>query len=534
MARFLSSIVLLVCTFSNLLAEETKNLLPANRPIEAVIDHYINLKLKGANVTPAPLANDPTILRRVTLDLVGRIPTKYEVENYLADKSENKKTKLIDRLMASPGFVRHQAQEFYYLLDEEGRNGSLREYLRSCFKENRSWDQIFRELVLPDLTDAKGAKEFLRSRVRDLNQVTNDVSVIFFGVNVSCAQCHNHPHVTDWTQDHFYGMKSFFSRTFDNRGFLAERSYGSVRYTPNKGKPKVAPVMFLTGKTIDPPGMEEPSKEEKKREQELFKRASKKRQPPPRPKFSLRSKLVEISLSSGQNHFFSRALVNRIWYRFLGRGLVMPLDQMHSENPPSHPGLLQWLARDTENHGYDLRRLIRGIVLSDTYARSSHWDKDIYPGEQLFAVAKLRPLSPMQMGASLQLAATDPESFPKEEKEREQRIESIERSGEGLARNFPLPKERFEVSVDEAMLFANNKDLNQRLLGNSLVSRLQQINNLEERAKYAVQTILCRPARMEEVKALANYMQQRQDREESACQQIVWALMTSSEFRFNY
>src|SRR5262249_3974427 len=149
----------------------------------------------------------------------GRIPTLAETTDYLKDADPARKTKLVDRLIASPGYVRHQAQEFLTLLKlpdvsrRAPKGGALHEYLLTSFAENKPWDRMFRELMLPDETDAKtrGAGEFLKSRVRDLNRMTIDVSSIFFGVNVSCAQCHDHPHVPSWTQDHFYGMKSFLA-----------------------------------------------------------------------------------------------------------------------------------------------------------------------------------------------------------------------------------------------------------------------------------------------------------------------------------
>src|SRR5438552_814370 len=129
--------------------------------------------------------------------------------------------------------------------------------------------------------------------------------------------------------------------------------------------------MFLTGKTADLPGTEDPGSEEKKKEKALIDKLKKEKKTPPAPKSSARARLVELALEPGQRDFFTRSIVNRTWYRLFGHGLVMPLDQMHSENPPSHPELLQWLARDMADHGFDLRRLLRGIVLSNAYARSS-------------------------------------------------------------------------------------------------------------------------------------------------------------------
>jgi hypothetical protein len=539
------TVLCLAATTSPAVAQQpAPDLLPPDQPIEQAIDHYVDAKLRSAKLRPAPLADDATLLRRLTLDLSGRIPTLAETAEYLASTDSGKKVKLVDRLLASSAFARHQAQEFLAFLQGEERTrkgpkqSPLKDYLRTSFAEDRPWDRIFRELMLPDDSDPKtrGASEFLKGRVKDLNRLTIDVSVIFFGVNVSCAQCHDHPHVHDWTQDHFYGMKSFFARTVDSGGFLAERDYGLVKYLPHKGQEKVAPVMFLSGKKLDVPGLREPTKEEKKKEQERLDLAKKAKKPPAPPQFSLRARFVETALEPGQRDFFARAVVNRLWYRFHGRGLVTPLDQMHSANPASHPELLQWLARDFVEHGYDLRHLVRGLVLSNAYARSSRWDGEDVPDEKYFAMAQLRPLTPMQLAVSLRLATTDPESLPADPAQAEKRLEALEKSAEKFASLFPQPDDRFQVSVSEAMLFANNEALLKELLQGpgTLATRLATIPDLEKRADLAVRTVLGRPPRPEEISALTEYLRNRADRPEEACRQVVWALMTSAEFRFNH
>jgi len=190
-------------------------LLAPDKPIPEVVDFYIDAQLKEDNVTPAPPADDANLLRRLTLDLAGRIPTVAETSAYVSSHDSNKREQLVDRLLGTPAFVRHQANEFDVLL-MDGSRASLRDYLARAFAENRPWDRVFRELMLPDETDPKqkGASEFLRVRLKDLDKMTGEVSSLFFGVNVSCAQCHDHPLVPDWKQDHFYGMKSFFSRSY--------------------------------------------------------------------------------------------------------------------------------------------------------------------------------------------------------------------------------------------------------------------------------------------------------------------------------
>jgi hypothetical protein len=524
-------------------ADEPK-LLPTDRPIEQVIDHYINANLKEAAVTPVAAAPDAELLRRLTLDLVGRIPTIAETDRYLASSDPQKKVVLVDRLLDSPGFSRHQAQEFTALLqtDEGPKKGAkkqlLTDYLLRSFSENRPWDRIFREVMLPDdnAPETKGAGEFIRSRVKDLNRLTIDVSTIFFGVNVSCAQCHDHPHVIDWTQDHFYGMKSFFARTFDSGGILAEYDAGVVKYIPNKGKEKIAPAMFLTGKTLELPNLREPTKEDKRKALDRVEAAKKAKTTPAAPEFSARAKLVETALEPSQREFFARAIVNRLFHRFYGRGLVMPLDQMHSANPPSHPELLAWLARDLVEHDYDLRRLVRGLVLSEAYARGSRWEGDKTPPEKLFAVAQARALTPMQMAVSLRLATTDQAALPAEGAELEKRLEALEKNAENMASLFPRPADNFQVGVGEAMLFANNQALQKDLLEGSgtLVTRMLQVQDLEKRAELAVRAVLSRQPEGNELKALTDYLRRREDRPQSGCQQVVWALLTSAEFRFTH
>ena len=529
-------------------AGRADDLLPADLPIEQAIDQYVEAALKRADLKPAAPGDDATLLRRLTLDLNGRIPTTAELRDYLANDAADKRVRLVDQLLASPAFVRHQAAEFETLLmtgsggaSKRSKNGgtALRDYLQRAFAENRSWDSIFRDLLGPDDNDPakKGASEFLRSRVKDLDRLTVDVSVVFFGVNISCAQCHDHPRVDDWKQDHFFGMKAFFSRTYESGSFVGEREFGLIKFKPRQGSEKPARVMFLTGKTIDDvPGWCEPTREQQQKDRERVESARKVNKPPPPVSFSLRSTLVAVALEPGQRDYFARAVVNRVWHRLTGQGLVMPLDQMHSENPASHPELLHWLARDLIAHGYDLRRLIRGMVLSKTYALDSRWDGDKQPEPETFAVARARLLTPRQLATSLKLATADPGTLGAA-LSLEQQLEAIEKNAAGLAALLPNAAASGTVGVGEALLFTNSETIQKECLSDEhgrLVARLLKIDDLEKRADAAVRAVLSRPSRPDEVTALVNYLRRRPDRPSAAVQQVVWALLTSSEFRFNH
>jgi hypothetical protein len=512
----------------------------AGRPVEDAIDHVIDERLREEGVTPAPPADDATLIRRLTLDLAGRIPTGAEVQAFVASTDPAKRVQLVDRLMASPGFVRHQAAEFDALL-MAGYRASLRDYLTRAFAENKSWDRVFRDLLVPDESDPhkKGAGEFLRVRARDTDQLTTEVSALFFGVNVSCAQCHDHPLVADWKQDHYYGMKSFFARTFDNGGFVAERGVGLVKFQTAKGAGRDARLMFLTGAVIDTPTLREPTKEEAKRDKDHFDGFKQRKAAPPPPAYSVRAQLVDLALRPDQRGFFARAIVNRLWHRFFGRGLVTPLDQMHSENPPSHPELLDELARDTAEHGYDLRRLIRGLVLSRAYARGSRWEAGDPPAPHLFAVARVRPLSPLQLATALRVATADPASLTGLPPDKfEKRIESLEGSARGFAASLgPSTGEEGQIGVSESLLFSNGEKFRKEFLadGNDrLIGRLIAIADPAQVVDTAVLAVLSRPATVEERHLLGDYLARRADRKAEACRQMVWALLAGAEFRFNH
>lgn len=516
-------------------------LLPADQPIEQAINHYINARLAAKSITPAPLADDANILRRTMLDVVGRPPIAGEVRAYQANTDPAKRVAMVDSLLASPSFVRQQAAELDALL-MTGARGSLREYLTDAVKNNKPWSEMFRDLIVGQEGDAeqKGAIQFVKSRTNDLDQLTADASSLFFGVNVSCAKCHDHPLVTDWTQEHYFGMKSFFNRTFEVGERIGEKNYGLVDYKTVEGEAKVAKLMFLTSEVIDEPASVEPDEAARKAEKELYEQLKKDKQTPPAPAFSRRAKLVDVGLAKRDDSFFARAAVNHTWNRLLGRGLVMPVDQMHSENPASHPELLTWLARDFQEHNYDLKRLVRGIVLSDAYARSSRWESESErPADDYFAAALVRPLKPWQYATTLRLATLSPERFPADlsAEELEKRMEQTEGSARGIAGLFELPGEEFQVSVDEALLLSNAERMQNELLregGDTIVGMLEKIDDPAERAETAIWQTTARNPESVEVEAIRNYFEARSDRRKEAVKQVVWSLLTGSELRFNY
>ncbi len=539
--RLFAALVLSACMAEPAAAED----IPQPRePIALVIDRHIAAAIATAEVIPATQADDATLIRRLTLDLVGRIPTTAEVESYVNSTDPDKRGKLVDRLINSPGYARHQATLFEVMFnpagDRRGGNAALRQYLADAVQENKSWDRVFREMLLPDQSDTKlkGAAEFLRARVADADKMTIDVSVAFFGVNVSCAQCHHHPNVEEWTQDHFYGMKAFLARTFDNGGFLGERGYGTVKFKPTKGPERVAKMMFFTGTTVDTGATSaEPNADMVKKEKEVLDKAKAGKTPPPLPGFSARTQLVEVALRDANADYFAKNIVNRMWHRYFGSGLVNPLDQLHSENPASHPELLESLARDLAQNRYDLKRLTRGLVMSQAYSRSSKYDSTSLPDSRLFAVAQLKPMTPQQLATSLKIAATDPATLTGKPEEVEKKLEQLESAARGFANLIAQPTDNFQVGVGEALLFSNGdrvfKDFLTENSGTTL-ARAKAMKEPRQAVEFLVRTALGRSPTDDETTALLAYVEKRSGREAEAYRQVLWALITSPEFRFSY
>lgn len=516
-----------------------EDLLPAETEIPTAIDQYIDAALQEANSVAAPRAADHVVLRRTTLDLVGRIPTVVESDVYLQATDEDKHRQLVDRLLADPGYARHQAKVFDAML-MHGSGGDLKSYLTESFQKNRPWNELFRELVLGAEDDAeqKGPIQYVLKRAKDIDQLTVKASVDFFGVNISCAKCHDHPEAPEWSQDHFYGMKSFFARTFENGGFVGEREYGEVTYKTSAGESRDAQLMFLTGQVIDEPESKPLDNEAKKAEKKLLDQLKKDKKAPPKPNYSRREQLVKSAFTPAGELYFSRSIVNHVWAQLIGRGLVTPIDQMHPENPASHPELLDWLARDMRQNGYDLQRLIRGIVLSETYARSSVWDSESpRPEGSLFAIGVVRPLTPWQYATSLRIASYAPERFVADKPEESvKQIEQLENAARGFAALIELPGQEFQVGVSEALLFSNNERFYKEHLtgGHTLVAALAKIEDDQQLVETMFRSTFGRSANDDERSAVIDYLSKRRDRKEDACRQLVWALLTSSEMRFNY
>lgn len=324
----------------------------------------------------APVADDAAFLRRVSLDLAGRIPSSVEARAFLEDRSADKRAKLIDRLLAAPEHARHLAVTFdVWLMERRGdkhvKTDDWRGWLTAFFAANRPYNELTREVL-----GADGAEPLLRPAARftldrdvSPDALTRDVGRVFFGMDLECAQCHDHPRVDDYLQRDYYGIYAFVNRAYlfqpDGKkpAVIAEKAEGDVAFKSvfTKAEGSTRPRL-PDGAAIDEPAFP-------KGEEYQVKADPKDKTIRPIPKFSRRAQLARL-MGEGAGRAYDRNIVNRLWAHLMGRGLVEPLDLHHSDNPPSHPELLEMLASDFAAMKYDVRAFLRELALTRTYQRS--------------------------------------------------------------------------------------------------------------------------------------------------------------------
>ena len=321
-------------------------------PRNNFIDEHVFAKLQKLNIRPSELAGDSEFLRRVYLDVAGKLPTEEEARAFFASKEANKRTAVVDHLLAQPEYAEVWALKMAELTRagtrEAGPKGGriVYEWLRRAFAANIPYDKLVTGLVL-----SQGAHLFGKAPSSFYNisfdsnaadHATN-ISQIFLGVRIECAKCHNHPW-EKWTQDDFYGFAAFFARVgvkevYENDENATVYNEEGVVTHPKTKKP-------VTPKYLD--GGLEPDEQDK----------------------DIREALARW-MTRADNPFFARAFVNRVWKQYLGRGLVEEVDDFRVTNPPTNPALLDALAADFVRNKFDIRRLVRTILLSRTYQLSA-------------------------------------------------------------------------------------------------------------------------------------------------------------------
>lgn len=315
------------------------------------IDDPIFSKLKRLNIVPSPLSSDHEFLRRVYLDTVGLLPTLDETERFLESKDPRKRAQLIDELLERPEFAEVWATEFgdllrLGLLDQRAKGGRLMYgWLRKAMLEDKPFNQFATELITAsgNLYFNPTSNFYYITEFSEPENIATNISQVFLGVRIECARCHNHPW-EKWTQEDFWGFAAFFGRMGVKDTYQNDESEITLKPAGEVISPK-------TKKRVEAKYLDGPTETERLDE-------------------DIREKLARW-ITSPENPWFARAIVNRVFKHYLGRGIVEPVDDFRVTNPPTNEALLDALARDFVENGYRLRHTIRLILNSRAYQLSS-------------------------------------------------------------------------------------------------------------------------------------------------------------------
>jgi hypothetical protein len=510
------------------------------------IDCLIQSRWRELHVSGSGLCDDRTFVRRIYLDLAGRIPTRDEIDSFIQSPESQKRAMLVDRLLAGGEYARHMADVLDVVLMErkgkavETSRRSLRwmEYLQSSIGSNRPWNDMVAELITARSKppEQAGAAWFLYERRNNHQAMAEAVAPVAFGVSIACAQCHNHPLAHEIKQQQYWGLVAAFNRSVNVEAgdvpALSESAIGGFVYFTNlKRETQPAILAFPNDRTIAEKRPTDGAKEQDSDANYLVPPLKDNKGRPQKaavPKFSRRQALADAV--THDNPLLARAFVNRTWAMLLGRGLVNPVDQMDSRHVSSHPELLAWLASDFEKSGYDIKHLIRTIVLSRTYQLDSRWKGATPPPPELFARGPEKPLSAEVLCRSLLVATGRDATNDKESAD-------TEALRQALIVAFPsLFEVEYNATLQQTMFLTNNPLLDAMLRpsGQNLTARLVQLPTSAQRVRTAFVEILGRtPDNAEQARAIA-YLDARSERPEAGVRQLTWALLTSAEFLLNH
>lgn len=353
-------------------------LLPSLAQAQAELVHQIvDQQVSASDVQQnSKVASDPEFLRRVYLDLIGRSPTVDETRTFLQKTSTEKRAKLIDELLASEEFNDFFANVLDLIfMERRGGNrvaqAEWKSFLRRSIAEQQPLDRIVRSILTADGDGPnRGAAKFVLERDVEPNALTRDISRILMGRDLQCAQCHDHPNIGDYSQAEYYGIYAFVSRSYlfedpaDNKkAYIGEKADGRTEFKsvfdPDDDGSTTIPVL-LGDMSLDA---------EPRYEGESAYVVAPSKNTAGVPRFSRRVQLARL-ITDPRNKHFARNAVNRLWAHMMGKGIVHPVDFVHSDNPPTHPELLELLAESFTDMNFDIREFLRQVALSDTYQRS--------------------------------------------------------------------------------------------------------------------------------------------------------------------
>lgn len=528
----------IVARFMGLVAD-SQVLVPADRllpesqyaPLRAknFIDQLAYARFKQLGLFPSDGCTDAEFLRRASLDAIGTLPVPAEARAFLADTDPLKREKLIDRLLADPSFADYWANQWADLFrpnpDRVGVKSVylLDQWLRESFRANKPYDQFAREILLAEgNTHQFGPTVIFRDR-REPADLTTIFSQLFLGVRIECAKCHHHPN-EKWGQDDFYQLAAFFGPLRQKgAGISPPISGGNETFYFAPGKEVKHPI---TGVVMTPRPPDGP----------LIKTAA----------TSDPRRALADWMTSDDNPFFSRAIVNRVWAGFFGKGLVEPVDDFRISNPPAHPALLDALAREFVRQKFDLKSLMRTIMCSQLYQLSSmpnEWNRS---DTRNFSRVYRRRLPAEVMADALADVTGVPDFYdgmpPGSRALQAWTYKIKSRTMDAFGRpnassDCPCLRDA-RPSIVQSLHLMNSRSLQAKLASTDSGSRVQQLVSGElPPAEIVAELYLACYSRQptgEELQIATAAFNAEGATRRSAIEDLLWALLNSAEFVFNH
>lgn len=488
------------------------------------VDRLVAEKWKKLGLQPSPTCDDATFLRRLSIDLCGRLPTADEARTFLADQDANKRQKLIVKLLESPDYPAYFATRWSTILRNSNLAGADRaayafhSWIKDNLAANRPYDEFVRGVVAAagEWQDAPAINWYWQSRDDQLHTVTADTAQVFLGLRLQCARCHHHPYER-WGQEDYYGLSGFFTR-------LGRKSFGEPPpyfASPTASTGEKNP---LTGKTPEPKYLDG--------EYAKF-----------TPDQDPRHGLVDW-MAKPENPFFAKVLVNRYWGHFLGRGIVHEVDDLRESNPPSNPELLDALAKDFVEHKFDTKHVIRTIVSSKVYQLSSEpTDHNRHDKQNYARYYARRIISEVFADAVDQATGTKTKYSNMSASSR-----AVDLPHEGFGSyfldTFDRPRrvsscecERSSgATLAQVLLLANSDDLENKIAdGNGKIARLvKEKKSSKEIIDDIYLGALGRFPSADELTKTHTYIESvPKDKEQQALEDILWTVLNTREFMFN-
>lgn len=487
-----------------------------------VVDQFVRKKLDSLGIPSSPTCDDSTFLRRVTLDLAGRIPTLDESTAFLVDPSPEKRSALVERLLASDDYASFFARKWGVILRNRRSGGALQvsnvlfhHWLKESFRSNKPYDRIVNEMLTASGTVFSNPATAWLDQVTDQNERVEDISQLFLGQRIQCARCHHHPY-EKWSQEDYARMSAFFST-------IAKKTQGTdVTFVTRVASPSARHPK--TGQAVQPAGLDA--------EAIVIDTTLDPRQQ------------LSDWVTSPQNPFFAKALVNRYWKHFMGRGLVEPEDDMRVTNPPSNPELIDAMAESFVASGYDIKALVRLISLSQTYAASSDATEEnvidrrshsrFYPkrlqAETLldsidFVTGAATTFAGMPAGTrAVQLPDTGFNSY------------FLTVFGQPDSKTACECERSSEANLAQSLHLLNSEEMQKKLTadnGRAATFATDTTRPVEAKIRELYKLAFSREPVDQEMKSAISYLGERHNQREP-WEDLIWALVNSKEFLFNH